>query len=199
MVVGVRAIAACWCCRRWGGCSWNRSMILSAPCKRNSPRTAWGSKGQCRRSCSTCTPRRPARSRPSAIPSWACVACRRHPHPRADGRSPRAGGGNRLLHRCRHVRRLRQRDRHAEGPGFPALLAQGAGGAAGAGEGPATISGVFVETDDATGLALRCLPLRLAAGCRRRCRRGIVPAASAAPTAPCRPSRQPLPPGRRPR
>jgi calcineurin-like phosphoesterase len=31
-------------------------------------------------------------------------------------------------------------------------------------EGPATLSGVFVETDDATGLALRCLPLRMGGG-----------------------------------
>jgi calcineurin-like phosphoesterase len=31
-------------------------------------------------------------------------------------------------------------------------------------EGPATLSGVFVETDDATGLARRCLPFRTGGG-----------------------------------
>ncbi|MFN7634435.1 MAG: YmdB family metallophosphoesterase, partial [Acetobacteraceae bacterium] len=31
-------------------------------------------------------------------------------------------------------------------------------------EGAATLSGVFVETDDRTGLAIRCLPLRMGGG-----------------------------------
>ncbi len=38
-------------------------------------------------------------------------------------------------------------------------------------EGETTVCGLFLETDDATGLARRIEPLRLGGACRRRCRR----------------------------
>ena len=115
------------------------------------------------RSSSISTPRRPARRWRSAISPTAasrrCSAPTRHV-PTADAQI--LPGGTAYHDRCRHVRRLRFGDRHAEGsrrsrrfvtkmPGERPQVA----------EGEATLCGVFVETDDATGLARRIEPVRI--------------------------------------
>ena len=84
----------------------------------------------------------------------------RHPHPLPLGRPPGAARRHRVPVRRRHVRRLRQRHRHAEGGRRGPVLAQDAGRAAAAGRRRGTVCGVFVETDDATGLAIRIEPVR---------------------------------------
>ncbi len=70
-----------------------------------------------------------------AFPRRPGIGGDRHPHALPLGRCPGAAGRDGVPVGCRHVGRLRQRDRHGEGRGDAAVLAQDAGRAAGAGGG----------------------------------------------------------------
>ena len=85
----------------------------------------------------------------------------RHPHPCADRRSSDPCRRHRLHDRRRHDRRLRFDHRHAEGRAAAAVHAGIPSGRFEPALGVATLSGVAVETDDATGLALRVAPVRV--------------------------------------
>ena len=85
----------------------------------------------------------------------------RHPHPRADRRPPASCRRHRLHVRRRHDRRLRFGDRHGQGRAADAVPAQDSGARFEPASGPATLCGLAVETDDATGLARRIGAVRL--------------------------------------
>jgi len=83
---------------------------------------------------------------------WANVDGGRHPHALPQRRRAGAAGRHGVPVRRGHVRRLRQRHRHEQGRRGTSLLAQNAWRAARAGGGPATLCGVFVETDGRDGV-----------------------------------------------
>ena len=70
-------------------------------------------------------------------------------------------GRHRLYLRCRHDRRLHFGHRHAQGRAVEPLPAQDSDSRFEPAMGPATLCGVAVETDDATGLARRIGAVRL--------------------------------------
>ncbi len=78
------------------------------------------------------------------------VAGRRHPHALPVGRRPDPARRHGVPVRCRHVRRLRQRDRHGRRtPAGQRFWRKMPGERLAPAEGEATVCGVFVETDAA--------------------------------------------------
>ncbi len=98
------------------------------------------------------------------------VAGGRHPHPCADRRPPGAGPRHRLPVRCRHVRRLRQRDRHGEGGRAARFCARCP--ASGWRRPRGRPRSAACSSRPTTPPGWRCAPNRCgsAAVCRRRCR-----------------------------
>ena len=85
----------------------------------------------------------------------------RHPYALSDRRPPHHAGAHRLRVRRRHDRGFRIRHRHEQGRAAQPFPAQDPGREIRAGVGPATLCGLAVETDDATGLASKVGAVRL--------------------------------------
>ena len=140
---------------------------LHARARRSVPRGRRGARrlraqaGRRRHPRSTSTPRRPARSRRSAISSTGARLRRRHPHACANGRPARAAERHGLHFRHRHVRGLQLGARHGRRGADQPLPDQDPARALRAGERSGTLSGLAVEIDDETGLARACSAFRL--------------------------------------
>ena len=160
-----------WCCRRWGGCSWTRWIARSAPPQQELARQRLGVTVQAIVVDFHAEASSEKMAFAHSFDGQASLIVGTHTHcPSADHQV--LPGGTAFQSDARHVRRLRQRDRHGEGGGDDPVLAQDAGRAAGAGRGRGDAVR-RVRRDrrrDRAGAADRAAAA-WAGGWRRRCRR----------------------------
>ena len=149
-----------WCCRRWAGCSWTRSTVRFAARRMSWRDTVWAARF--RLSSRTSTPRPAARRWPTGISfdGQISLVVGTHTHcPTADAQV--LPGGTAF-----------QSDAGMCGDydSVIGMMKDGAtlrfwrkmpGEKLGPAEGVSTVCGVFAETDDATGRAVRIEPVRI--------------------------------------